>query len=171
VVGAAVRAQIATPPEQLWAIVADVSRHPELAGSGEPQETRLEGSGPIGVGSRFESKQRAMGMPYRSHSEVTACEPPRLLRWVTDGSVTWEFRFEPDGQGGSRVLHGYQWSVGGPGVVRAIFGPLLDWRNRQNARGMVASVRNLARLAGRPETSGLEVSWAPPPEDGGLTPG
>jgi uncharacterized protein YndB with AHSA1/START domain len=75
-VGASVWAQIAAPPERLWAIVSDPTRHPELAGSGEPRETKLLTEGRLKVGSRFESRQKAMGMTYTSQSEVTTARRP-----------------------------------------------------------------------------------------------
>ena len=45
--GASVRARIAAPPKRRWAIVADPTRHPEPAGSGGPQETKLLTDGPL----------------------------------------------------------------------------------------------------------------------------
>src|SRR5438094_1000774 len=127
--GGAVRAQITAPPERLWAIVADPTRHPELAGSGEPLETHFVTAGPLGVGSRFESRQKAMKMKYTSNSEVTACQEPRLLRWNVDGTVDWEFRFEPvpagNGDTRTQVIHQYRWTLKMPGLLRLLLSPLL----------------------------------------------
>jgi uncharacterized protein YndB with AHSA1/START domain len=162
-VGASVRARIAAPSERLWAIVADPSRHPEVAGSGEPQETHLVTEGPLAVGSRFESRQKWMGMKYTSHSEVTALQEPRLLRWRVDKTIDWEFRFEPlDGEAATRVTHSYRWGIGLPAILGWLLGPLLGWRQRQMIRTMPDSLRNLARLAGAPEPTELEISREAP---------
>ena len=49
-----------------------------------------------------------------------------------------------------------------PGLVRLLLSPLLNFRNRQNTRGMVGTVRNLARLAEAPEPTDVQVSQGPP---------
>jgi uncharacterized protein YndB with AHSA1/START domain len=166
-VGASVWAQIAAPPERLWTIVSDPTRHPELAGSGEPQETKLLTEGPLRVGSQFESRQKAMGMTYTSKSEVTACEAPRLLRWSLKNNADWEFRFEP-AEGGTQVTHAYRTNMGMPGPVRLLLSPLMRLRNGRNTRGMVGTLRNLARLAGAPEPTDIRVSQQPPALESGL---
>lgn len=160
-IGASVRARIAAPPERLWAIVADPTRHPELAGSGETLETTLLTEGPLRVGSRFESRQKALGMKYSTESEVTACDEPRLLGWSLKNNAEWEFRFEPT-DGGSLVTHAYRTNMSMPGPVSLLVNPLLRLRNGQNVRGMVATLRNLARLAGAPEPIDIEVSRQAP---------
>src|SRR5204863_212679 len=73
-----------------WAIVADPTRHPEPAGSGGPQETKLLTDGPLKVGSRFESRQKAMGMPYTSQSEVTAWRRPACCAGASRTTPTGE---------------------------------------------------------------------------------
>jgi uncharacterized protein YndB with AHSA1/START domain len=165
--GARVGARIAAPPDRLWAIVADPTRHPELAGSGEPQQTSLTTPGPLTVGSRFESRQKWLNMKYTSHSEVLACEEPRLLRWMVDKQTEWEFRFEPVAAGndevaGTQLTHSYRWDVKLPGPLRLFLSPLLRIRHRTNTRAMLGTVRNLARLAGAPEPTNLRVSQEPP---------
>ena len=157
----AVRAQINAPAEALWNIVADPKRHPELAGSGEPRETWLVGEGPIRVGSTFESRQNVLGVKYTSRSEVVACEAPRLLRWTTAGQIDWEFRFEPT-DAGTMVTHSVQWRVGAPAPVQLLVRPVLKRRRDQHVRGMVKTIRNLARLAGAPEPTDIQVSQEAP---------
>jgi uncharacterized protein YndB with AHSA1/START domain len=44
---------VEAPPERVWAIVSDISRHPALAGSGEVLAVRL--NGPLAVGTTFDS--------------------------------------------------------------------------------------------------------------------
>lgn len=166
VLGAVVRARVAAPPQQLWSIVADPARHPELAGSGEPLETWLVSEGPLRVGSRFESRQKWLGMKYTSRSEVTALQEPRLLRWRVDNQTDWEFRLEPlegDNQSSSEVTHSYRWTIRMPGPLGTLLGPLLGWRHRQMVRGMVGTFAKLAGLAGAPQPTELRVSQQPRP--------
>jgi hypothetical protein len=155
-IGGAVRATIAAPADELWRVVADPSHHPELAGSGEPQETWLVGQGPIGVGSQFKARQRIGLARYTSTSDVTACQEQRVLRWTTGGMTEWEFRLEPV-DGGTRVTHGYRWKTGG------LLGRLFQVRNRSNTRHMVGTLRNLARMAHAAEPTDIEISYQAPP--------
>jgi uncharacterized protein YndB with AHSA1/START domain len=164
---AQVRARIAAPPDRLWPLVADPTRHPELAGSGEPRQTSLVDPGRLAVGSRFESRQKWLKLKYTSRSEVLACDQPRLLRWIVDKQTEWEFRFEPVAAGneevaGTHVTHSYRWDVKLPGLLQLLLTPLLGMRHRTNTRGMVGTMRNLARLAGAPEPTNLRVSQGPP---------
>jgi uncharacterized protein YndB with AHSA1/START domain len=168
--GGAVRATIAAPREALWAIVADPARHPELAGSAEPQETRLLTEGPLRVGARFESHQKAKGVHYRSRSLVIACEEPGLLRWQvhdvppwppTSFALAWEFRFDP-ADGGTRVTHSYRWGIDVPVPLAVLLIPVRRWRNRNNVRFMVGTLRNLARLVGAPAPQDIQVSHQVP---------
>jgi uncharacterized protein YndB with AHSA1/START domain len=159
--GVAVRGRISAPPEQLWAIVADPARHPELAGSGEPQETWLLTDGPLATGSRFKSRQKIGLIRYESVSLVEACAPPRLVRWSVRGRSEWEFRFEPSA-GGTLVTHSHRVRSAGRPVLRQLLSVIYVRRLRRNARGMAQTLHNLARLAGTPDPTNLEVSWTTP---------
>jgi uncharacterized protein YndB with AHSA1/START domain len=169
--GGSVRATIAAPPETLWAIVADPTRHPDLAGSGEPHGTHLLTDGPVGVGSRFESRQIVRGIVrYTARAAVTAYDPPRRFQWKLDdvppyppGSfdLVWEFQLEPV-TAGSRVTHRYRWGIAVPKWLEITLVPLRRWRDGQNVGFMVATLHNLARLVGAPTPSGIQVSRQAP---------
>lgn len=154
--GVAVRGRIAAPPELLWAIIGDPTRHPDLAGSGEPQETWLLTDGPLQIGSRFKSRQKLGPFRYHSVSQVTACQPPHLLRWLVDERSEWEFRLEP-AEGVTLVTHTLRWSPGVPPGLGRRLGFVLARRVRRNGRAMLQTLRNLAELAGTPPPSGLEI--------------
>ena len=159
--GAVVRAVISAGPEQLWEWIADPTRHPSVAGSGEPQEVTLQSEGPVAVGSLFQARQKAMGMRYVSKSEVLRWERPVRFHFLTEGRAHWSFQLEPT-DGGTRVTHSQRFALGGPGLVRALLKPLLSWRNRQNANGMARTLKNLAQLVGAPEPERIEISYEPP---------
>src|SRR5438874_2543328 len=90
VVGASVRAVIAASPEQLWPWIADPTRHPRLAGSGEPQSINLIGGEMRGVGTRFDAQQKVMGLVrYVSHSEVVGFEPNRRFHFRVGERADW----------------------------------------------------------------------------------
>src|SRR4051794_33512756 len=90
--GASVRAVIAATPEQLWPWIGDPTRHPQLAGSGEPQSIRVTSPGQDGVGMRFEADQAIMGLiRYVSRSEVITYEPNRRFHFRVMDHADWDF--------------------------------------------------------------------------------
>ena len=112
------RIEIAAPAEAVWTVVADVARHPELAGSGEVKAIRVNGT--IARGATWEADESIkMVGQFTARSECTVFEPPREFSWKSypppikkgdDHSVpdvTWWFRLEP--RDGNTVLeHSFQ---------------------------------------------------------------
>lgn len=164
VVGASARALIAASPERLWAWIADPTRHPRLAGSGEPQSISIIGGQMHGVGTRFESQQRIMGViRYVTHSEVVHFEPNRRFHFRVAGGPDWDFVLEPT-SGGTLVTHRHRFEPPTRGVMGLIL-PVQRVRARQNAASMVRTLQNLARLVDAPPPTGMQVSYAPPTMD------
>ncbi|NJO84338.1 MAG: hypothetical protein HC828_17200 [Blastochloris sp.] len=79
--GASVSALIAAKPEAVWAIVSDLRRHPELAGSGQVTKIEMLTPEPIGLGSQFQSAQNLNGFRYPTVSHVVVYEPMRRFTW------------------------------------------------------------------------------------------
>lgn len=63
------------PIEEVFAYATDPTKAPEW--SSMILESTLEGSGPIGVGSRFSVVAKVLGRRVDSTAEVTQYEPPR----------------------------------------------------------------------------------------------
>jgi len=171
--GATVRAVLPAAPEALWAIVSDVERHPELAGSGEVMQTELLTPGPLVQGSRFQARQNMRGMRYRTVSHVVACDPPRRLAWQIGlpgtppfGQV-WQFELTPQ-EGGTLVEHGVALPYA---VLQAKPVTLLTDMGMQNeAATMAPTLRNLARLAGVDAPISVETILKAPPSAAALLP-
>ena len=106
---------VAAPPERIWAVVSDISRHPALAGSGEVLAVRM--NGPLAVGTTFESdvKTGEVGS-FSPRCVIEDVHEPRRLAWVslfplepaeTDDyqiEVHWAFEITPR-SAGSQVRH------------------------------------------------------------------
>jgi uncharacterized protein YndB with AHSA1/START domain len=169
-----VRAALPVAPEPLWEIISDVTRHPELAGSGEVVQTELLTPGLLVQGSRFQSRQNMRGMRYRTISHVVACEPPRRLAWQIGlpgtppfGQV-WQFELTPQAGGGTLVEHGVALPYA---LLQAWPVTLLTDQGMQNeAATMVPTLRNLARLAGVEAPASIETTLRPPPTAAALLP-
>ncbi len=95
------------PPEEVWALVSDVTRIGEF--SPETFEARwTRGSTGPEVGAYFKGhvKRNGVGPTYWSPCKVTECVPERGLRVrrsSIDGPMTpvnnWGYRLEPEGDG------------------------------------------------------------------------
>jgi uncharacterized protein YndB with AHSA1/START domain len=90
-------------PGAVYAVVADVTRTPEL--SPEILEcTWLDGATEAAVGARFKAQNKVPNRPaWHNKPVVTAVEPGRRISWARTepfaGTVEWTYRFEPDGAG------------------------------------------------------------------------
>ena len=102
---------VAASPEDVYALVADVTRTPEF--SPEVTSTRwLDAASGPAVGARFEAvNTNAAGKSWKNRPVVTVAEPGREFAFCRTepfaGSITWRYRFEPVAEG-TRVLESYE---------------------------------------------------------------
>lgn len=111
------RMVVDAPPERVWAVVTDVARHPELAGSDEIQALRL--AGPVGLGVTWEADIAVPGLeePFVSRSEVVVFDEPFEFSWTSVPRpvipseprsiprIRWWFRLASAEEGGTLVEH------------------------------------------------------------------
>ena len=90
-------------PDEVYALVADVTRTPEF--SPEILEcTWLDGATGPAVGARFKARNKVPNRPAWSNKPVvTVAEPGRRFAFARTepfaGTVVWEYALEPDGDG------------------------------------------------------------------------
>ncbi len=102
---------VAAPPEDVYALVADVTRTPEFS----PEVvscTWLDGATGPAVGARFEAVNTSeAGKTWKNRPVVTAADPGREFAFRRTepfaGSIAWRYRFEPVEQG-TRVVESYE---------------------------------------------------------------
>jgi Polyketide cyclase / dehydrase and lipid transport len=102
---------VAAPPEDVYALIADVTRTPEFS----PEVTSctwLDGAAGPAVGARFEAVNvSAAGRTWRNRPVVTVAEPGREFAFVRTepfaGSIAWRYRLEPV-EHGTRVVESYE---------------------------------------------------------------
>jgi hypothetical protein len=171
--GASVSAVIEAPIENLWVVVSDVARHPELAGSGEVQRVDVLSPGPLTKGTLFRAEQRAHGLAYTVVSRVVAWEPPYRFAWrvgiaQAPGSLQiWQFTLTPQAYG-TQVEN----SVTLPYVVPGVW-PLTMLREtvgRNEAAVIRPTLLNLARCVGAPEPTAFKERRDPPADAVALLP-
>ena len=137
--------EIARPPEEVFAYLADPTRFAEW--QQDVVRVEVEGGGPPGLGARFTTTRRIGGVERTLAQQVTELRPPRswAVRGV-DGPIraSAEVTVEPlEGGASSRVTFALDFE--GYGIGR----PLLPVIRRQAARQAPASYRRLRqRLEG-----------------------
>jgi len=142
--------QIAATPEQVWSLVADVTRMDQWS----PVIVRCEwigdASGPE-VGARFVGHNRQSGARWSRECVITASDPGRELAFETlfrgAPSTRWRYRFEPAGDG-TMVTESYE-IVSMPTWVRAVRRlPGMVERSRRDARkGMESTLERIGEVA------------------------
>lgn len=138
-------------PNDVYALVADVTRTPEYS----PEITRvrwLDGATGPAVGARFEAvNTNARGKSWKNRPVVIAADPGREFAFRREepfaGSIVWRYRFAPV-DGGTRIVESYEVerpvSRIGWFVIEKLFGD----RDRRGAlrQGMTTTLERL-RLA------------------------
>jgi uncharacterized protein YndB with AHSA1/START domain len=137
---------IPAPPDPIFDLLADPSRHRDIDGSGTLRDAKA-GSERLAMGSRFGMAMR-MGLPYTMVSEVIEFEENRRIAWQTRPPVSWGARF-----GGGRIWRYELEPVEGGTLVRETWDisheagmskPLV-------ARGRARTVENMDKTLARIE--------------------
>jgi len=95
--------EVAAPPEKVWALLTDVTQ----MGRWSPECVRctwLDGATGPAIGARFKGKNKHGLVSWSTTSTITKADAPTAIEWQVDKSgMQWGYRFEPDGEGGTRV--------------------------------------------------------------------
>ncbi len=153
------RIEINASPEEVWAIVTDVARHQELAGSGEIRAIRV--NGPIAEGTTWEADEsiKLVGS-FTARSSCVAFDPPREFSWksysppIKKGNpdsvpdITWWFRLTPR-NGGTQLEHSFRViePKSGGMMIKTFY--LVTRRASTIRKGMLRTLENVKTVAER----------------------
>jgi hypothetical protein len=87
------RVEVAAPAAELYALAADPRRHHELDGSGTVHDN-IDMPAHLVVGSKFSTKMKMYGVPYRITSTVTELTPNEVVEWRHPVGHRWRWEFE-----------------------------------------------------------------------------
>ena len=97
-------AQVGAAPERVWDLLCDVSRMPDWS----PELLRMIPLKPGGlrVGQWYLGLNKRKLALWPTRNVVAVLEPGRSLAWdTTTSGARWIWEIEPDGAGGTRVVH------------------------------------------------------------------
>lgn len=135
---------VAAPPERIFAVLADPSRHHDFDGSGSVRASLDGAPERLFLGAEFGMDMR-IGVPYRITNEVVEFEEGRRIGWRHKGGHVWRYELDPV-EGGTRVTETFDWTSARIGVLY----PLL----RVPSRNLKSIEQTLVRLADLVEGSG-----------------
>ncbi len=99
---------IDAPAADIFAILADPTRHQEIDGSGTVQGTADE-SRQLALGDKFGMKMK-WGIPYAIKSKVVEFEQDRLIAWAHYGKHRWRYELEPLDDNRTRVTETFDYA-------------------------------------------------------------
>lgn len=131
------------PAADIFDLLADPSRHPEIDGSGTVRQSRLSSPARLSPGAKFGMKMK-LGVPYRITNTVVDFVENEVIAWRHIGRHVWRYTLESLDDGRTKVTEEFDWRP-------AIFPPGLKLINapRDNAD---AIEKTLERLASRFDT-------------------
>ncbi len=137
------RAAVHTDPAQVFAIVADPHRHPELDGSGTVRDIPVTGPDRLSLGATFTVGMKQLGVPYKITSRVTAFEDNRLVEWQHPLGHRWRWEFRETDPGTTEVTETFDYSTAKAPKMLEIFG-----QPKTNATGITRTLQALATRFG-----------------------
>jgi uncharacterized protein YndB with AHSA1/START domain len=145
--GGEVSLHIAAPPDQVWALVSDVTRIGEFSPETFEAKWTRGSTGPeVGASFKGHVKRNGVGPTYWSPCQVTKCVPNELFEFgVGTDAVTinnWGYRLAPDGTGtGTKVTEYFRLEPALP--VRIYWTLLGGLRGRSNERDMLTTLERM----------------------------
>jgi uncharacterized protein YndB with AHSA1/START domain len=139
---------IKAPPEAIFAIISDASRHPEIDGSGSVVKTKPGTPQQLTLGTTFGMSMK-LGVPYSMSNTVIEFEPDRRLAWQTKlsgplgrfvGGRIWRYELSPV-DGGTKVTETWDITQDKQGFLLK-YGPVAS----QTAQSMTKTLERLAEL-------------------------
>jgi uncharacterized protein YndB with AHSA1/START domain len=143
---------IHAPPDAIFALLADATRHPDIDGSGTVKKAKTGAPVRLALGSTFGMSMK-MGIGYSMVNTVIEFEenrriawqarPPGLLGRIAAGRI-WRYELEPT-EGGTRVRE--SWDVSQDHQRRMLKMGGFPQKTQEN---MEKTLERIARLTERP---------------------
>ncbi len=116
--------QISAPPEEVFAYLSDLEKHPEWSHCMEIKKTS---EGQVGVGASYRSKGKNFGITANETVEVTEHQPNERFGWRTTGAMGmkfgWSFELSPR-EGGTLLIERFEPPSGLAGsLIGVLAGP------------------------------------------------
>jgi hypothetical protein len=136
------RILVKAPAAELFAIVADPHRHPELDGSGTVRDVAIKGPHHLAAGDKFTVGMKQFGVPYKITSTVTEAQEGRVIEWQHPLGHKWRWELvqaTPGDDTVTEVTETFDYgSVKVPLMITAL------GYDKKNAEGITKTLQQLA---------------------------
>jgi Polyketide cyclase / dehydrase and lipid transport len=105
------RVTVHARPAEVFALVADPHRHPELDGSGTVRDIPIVGPELLSKGAKFTVGMKQYGVPYKITSTVTDFEQDQLIEWQHPMGHRWRWEFSEIEPGVTQVTETFDYST------------------------------------------------------------
>lgn len=139
--------EVDAPAAELYAMVADPRRHHEVDGSGTVR-SNAKAPAEVTVGSRFSTRMKMFGIPYRLTSTVTALKPNELVEWRHPFGHHWRWEFEELSPTTTRVTETFDYRNTGTIKDRTGYYDRIGFA-KSNATGIEATLTGLRQRYAR----------------------
>jgi hypothetical protein len=129
------------PAAELFATLSDPRRHYEVDGSGTVG-SNAKAPTEVTVGSRFTTRMKIFGIPYRLTSTVTALKPNELVEWRHPFGHHWRWEFDELTPGTTRVTETFDYRNTGAVKDRTRYYERIGFV-KANAAGIEATLTRL----------------------------
>ena len=140
------RIQVNAPAAEIFAIVGDPHRHPELDGSGTVRDVDVKGPHRLAVGDKFTVGMKQYGLPYKIVSTVTEVDDGRVVEWQHPLGHKWRWELAEANHGDgtvTEVTETFDYSTAKVPLMITAFG-----YDKKNADGITATLLRLAERFG-----------------------
>lgn len=132
------RVEVHAPAAELFAMVANPHRHPEIDGSGTVMD-KVTGPDLLSDGAKFSVGMKQFGVPYKITSKVTAFEDGKLIEWRHPAGHRWRWEFDEKTPGVTTVTETWDSSTTPLAPVFELTG-----QKKANEKGITKTLEGLA---------------------------
>jgi hypothetical protein len=104
------RVSVQAPAAEIFALVADPHRHPELDGSGTVRDSAVVGPDRLSEGAKFTVGMKQYGVPYKITSTVTAFEDDHVVEWQHPMGHRWRWELVETEPGTTEVTETFDYT-------------------------------------------------------------
>lgn len=127
------------PAAEIFALVANPHRHPELDGSGTVRDSPVKGPDRLSEGAKFSVGMKQFGFPYKITSKVTAFEDNRVVEWQHPLGHRWRWELQETSPTSTTVTETFDYSTAKSPKFLEVVG-----FDKKNGEGISGTLKALA---------------------------
>ncbi|MGB2923378.1 MAG: SRPBCC family protein [Mycobacterium sp.] len=131
--------QVGAPIAEIFAMIVDPHRHPEIDGSGTVRDIEVKGPDRLTEGDKFTVGMTQYGLPYKITSMATAVQENRVVEWQHPLGHRWRWELAEVSPATTKVTETFDYSTAKLPFVIELLG-----MQKKNAEGIESTLASLA---------------------------